>query len=254
MAPPGSPCCPPDCCPPGCCQKGRCNSDSCSPNCPCCRPPSMGGPWAHMREMFRKHHQPQCMIGKPAPQFKGMAVMPDGEMKEISLEDYKGKYVVLFFYPLDFTFVCPSEILAFDRAVGEFEQRGVQLISCSIDSHFVHNAWRETPVNKGGIGKVKFPMLSDMNHFIAKSYGCHIEEPAVSIRGLYLIDKEGVVQHITLNNLPLGRNVEEVLRTIDALQYTEQHGEVCPANWKKGEAAMKPSAEGVASYLGQKYQ
>eukprot|EP01053_Blabericola_migrator_P004443 Blabericola_migrator_1__4442@NODE_237_length_10988_cov_176_358575_g201_i0_p4_GENE_NODE_237_length_10988_cov_176_358575_g201_i0NODE_237_length_10988_cov_176_358575_g201_i0_p4_ORF_typecomplete_len237_score53_84AhpCTSA/PF00578_21/5e29Redoxin/PF08534_10/6e181cysPrx_C/PF10417_9/1_2e14SCO1SenC/PF02630_14/0_031SCO1SenC/PF02630_14/7_6e03_NODE_237_length_10988_cov_176_358575_g201_i074784 len=231
------PCC--DCCAPGTC------STPCS-----CPPPSQGkhcGPRGGRRG-------PVCMIGKPAPCIKGQAVMPDGKIQDLSLDDYKGQYVVLFYYPLDFTFVCPSEILAFDRAVDEFKKRNVQLIGCSIDSPFTHHAWRETPINKGGIGQVSFPLLSDLSHDISKRYGCHIEEPAVAVRAVYLIDKEGIVRHITLNDLPLGRNVEEVLRVVDALQYTEAHGEVCPANWKKGDKAMKPSAEGVAEYLGEKYK
>eukprot|EP01055_Gregarina_sp_Pseudo9_P002164 Gregarina_sp_Pseudo_9__2163@NODE_2512_length_972_cov_842_554126_g2307_i0_p2_GENE_NODE_2512_length_972_cov_842_554126_g2307_i0NODE_2512_length_972_cov_842_554126_g2307_i0_p2_ORF_typecomplete_len205_score63_89AhpCTSA/PF00578_21/1_3e29Redoxin/PF08534_10/5_2e191cysPrx_C/PF10417_9/1_4e13SCO1SenC/PF02630_14/0_00011_NODE_2512_length_972_cov_842_554126_g2307_i0311925 len=202
------------------------------------------------------HHdmKPVCQVTKPAYNFKSMAVMPNGEFKELELAQFKGKYVVLFFYPLDFTFVCPSEILAFNQAIEEFEKRNVQVIGCSVDSHFTHSAWRDTPVNKGGIGPVKFPLLSDLSHEISKHYGCHIENPAVALRALYLIDKDQVVRHMIQNDLPLGRSVSECLRMVDALQYTEAHGEVCPANWKKGESAMKPTKEGVAEYLGSKFQ
>ena len=174
--------------------------------------------------------------------------MEDGSFKEIALSDYKGKQVLLYFYPLDFTFVCPSEILAFNKAVGEFKERGVQLLGCSIDSHFSHFAWRNTPVEQGGIGEIDYPLIADVSKNIARDYGVLFNEE-VALRGLFLIDGEGTVRHSTINDLPLGRNVEEALRVIDALQFHEEHGEVCPANWKKGEEAMKPTAEGVASYL-----
>lgn len=188
------------------------------------------------------------LVTKPAPDFKATAVMENGEFKEVSLSDYKGKHVVLYFYPLDFTFVCPSEILAFNSKVSEFKEKGVQLLGCSIDSHFSHFAWRNTPIEKGGIGTIDYPLIADVTKNIARDYGVLFNE-SIALRGLFLIDKEGIVQHSTINNLPLGRNVEEALRVVDALQYTEQHGEVCPANWKKGEEAMKPTADGVASYL-----
>lgn len=188
------------------------------------------------------------LVTKPAPDFKATAVMENGEFKEVSLSDYKGKHVLLYFYPLDFTFVCPSEILAFNSKVSEFKERGVQLLGCSIDSQFSHFAWRNTPVEKGGIGAIDYPLIADVTKNIARDYGVLFNE-SVALRGLFLIDKEGIVKHSTINDLPLGRNVEEALRVVDALQYTEQHGEVCPANWKKGEEAMKPTADGVASYL-----
>lgn len=188
------------------------------------------------------------LVTKPAPEFKAQAVMADGSFKEVSLSDYKGKYVMLYFYPLDFTFVCPSEILAFNKKVADFKERGVELLGCSIDSHFSHFAWRNTPVEKGGIGEIDYPLIADVSKQIARDYGVLFNEE-VALRGLFLIDTKGIVRHSTINDLPLGRNVDEALRVIDALQYTEEHGEVCPANWKKGEEAMTPNAEGVASYL-----
>ncbi|MEX1100028.1 MAG: peroxiredoxin [Bacteriovoracaceae bacterium] len=188
------------------------------------------------------------LVTRPAPEFKAAAVMGDGSIKEVSLSDYKGKYVMLYFYPLDFTFVCPSEILAFNKKVGEFKERGVELLGVSIDSEFTHNAWRNTPVEKGGIGEIDYPLIADKSKQIARDYGILFNEE-VALRGMFLIDQKGIVRHSTINDLPLGRNVDEALRMVDALQYHEEHGEVCPANWKKGEDAMKPNAEGVASYL-----
>lgn len=189
------------------------------------------------------------LVTKPAPNFTAPAVMPDGQIKDnFSLSDYKGKYVVIFFYPLDFTFVCPSEIIAHNNRVDEFAKRNVEIIGISIDSQFTHYAWRNTPLERGGIGKIDFPLVADVTHSILKDYG--VEHPAgVALRGSFLIDKEGIVQHAEINNLPLGRNVDEMLRTIDALQFSEQHGEVCPAGWQKGQPGMKPTAEGVADYL-----
>jgi len=190
------------------------------------------------------------LVNRMAPDFKAAAVMGDGSINEnFKLSDYRGKkYVVLFFYPLDFTFVCPSEIIAHDHRIKAFEERGVQVVGVSIDSQFSHYAWRNTPVEKGGIGPVKFPLVADVNHEITRAYGVEHQD-GVAFRGSFLIDKNGVVQHQVVNNLPLGREVDEMLRLIDALQYTEQHGEVCPAGWKKGDEGMKASAEGVASYL-----
>lgn len=188
------------------------------------------------------------LVTKQAPNFKATAVMENGEFQQVSLDDFKGQYVLLYFYPLDFTFVCPSEIIAFSNKAAEFKERNVQLIGCSIDSEFSHFAWRNTPVEKGGIGEIKYPLLADKSKQIARDYGVLFNEE-IALRGLFLIDKAGVVRHSTINDLPLGRNVDEALRMVDALQYTEQHGEVCPANWKKGEDAMKPTADGVADYL-----
>lgn len=188
------------------------------------------------------------LVTKVAPLFTATAVMPDNSFKDISLESYRGKYVVLFFYPLDFTFVCPSEIIAFDRKLKEFNARGTEVISVSVDSHFTHLAWKNTPVNKGGIGNVQFPMVADLNKKISSEYGVLFNE-AIALRGLFLIDKQGVIRHEVINDLPLGRNVDEALRMVDALQFHETHGEVCPANWRQGEEGMKPTAAGVADYL-----
>jgi peroxiredoxin (alkyl hydroperoxide reductase subunit C) len=191
------------------------------------------------------------LVTQPAPDFTAAAVMPDGSIKEdFKLSDLRGKYVVLFFYPLDFTFVCPSEIIAHDHRVSKFKELGVEVVGVSIDSQFSHFAWRETPVEKGGIGRVGFPLVADVKHEITRAYG--IEHPAgVALRGSFLIDKAGIVQAEIVNNLPLGREVDEMVRLVEALQFTEQYGEVCPAGWKKGQKGMKPTAEGVASYLSE---
>lgn len=190
------------------------------------------------------------LVGRPAPDFTAAAVLGDGSIVEdFKLSDYKGKYVVIFFYPLDFTFVCPSEIIAHDHRVAAFEERGVQVIGVSIDSQFTHHAWRNTPVEKGGIGPVKFPLVADVNHDIVTNYGIAHPEAGVALRASFLIDKDGVVQHQVVNNLPLGREVDEMLRLVDALQFTEEHGEVCPAGWQKGQSGMKPTSDGVAEYL-----
>ncbi|TAH36829.1 MAG: peroxiredoxin [Planctomycetota bacterium] len=190
------------------------------------------------------------LVGKPAPDFTAKAVMPDGSINEnFKLSDLRGKkYVVLFFYPLDFTFVCPTELIAFDHRLAEFEKRGVQVIGCSVDSQFTHLAWRNTPLDRGGIGPIKYPLVSDLTKNIARDYDVLIGE-AVALRGSFLIDKNGVVQHQVINNLPLGRNVDEMIRMADALQFTESYGEVCPAGWSKGQKGMKASSEGVAAFL-----
>lgn len=190
------------------------------------------------------------LVTKPAPDFTATAVMPDNSFDEnFTLSSFRGKsYVVLFFYPLDFTFVCPSELIAFDNRIDKFKKRNVQVIGCSVDSHFSHLAWRNTPVDKGGIGEVKYPLVADLTKSIAREYDVLINN-AVALRGSFLIDKEGIVRHQVVNDLPLGRNINEMLRMIDALQYCEEHGEVCPAGWEEGRKAMKPSAEGVAAYL-----
>lgn len=189
------------------------------------------------------------LVTQPAPDFSVTAVLPNNTFKEdFKLSDYRGKYVLLFFYPLDFTFVCPSEILAFNKAVGQFEDNNCQLIGVSIDSHFSHLAWKNTPVNEGGIGNINYPLVSDLNKSISRDYDVLLDA-GIALRGLFLIDKEGIVRHQVVNDLPLGRNVNEALRILHALQFTEKHGEVCPANWNKGEEAMKPTAEGVAAYL-----
>lgn len=196
------------------------------------------------------HEEEQYLqIGQKAPDFKGTAVMPDNEFKEISLSDYKGKYVYLFFYPLDFTFVCPTEILAFNKKLDEFKRRNVEVIGVSIDSHFSHLAWKQTPVEKGGIGNIQYPLLADITKENSCNYCVLLEDQGIALRGSFLINKEGILQHYLVNNLPLGRSIDEALRMIDALQYTEKHGEVCPANWKDGAEAMKPTQKGVSSYL-----
>lgn len=188
-------------------------------------------------------------VTQPAPDFTATAVMPDNTFNEkFQLSDYRGKYVVLFFYPLDFTFVCPSEIIAFDKKLKEFHDRKVQVIGVSVDSHFSHWAWKNTPVEKGGIGNIQYPLVADLTKQISRDYGVLFNE-AVALRGLFLIDTEGVVRHALVNDLPLGRSIDEAIRLVDALQFHEEHGEVCPANWRKGEEGMKASADGVAEYL-----
>lgn len=192
------------------------------------------------------------LVGKKAPGFTAPAVLGSGEIVDnYSLADAtQGKYTVLFFYPLDFTFVCPSELIAFDHRNEEFKKRNVEVIGVSIDSHFTHNAWRNTPVEKGGIGPVSYTLVADINHEIVKAYDVE-NAGGVALRGTFLIDRDGVVRHQIINDLPLGRNVDETLRLVDALQFTEEHGEVCPAGWNKGKAGMKASPDGVASYLAQ---
>jgi len=193
------------------------------------------------------------LVQQPAPDFKAQAVMPDGSFKEVSLTDYKGKYVILFFYPLDFTFVCPTEIIAFSDAVKQFEALDVQLVSSSVDSHFSHLAWRNIPREQGGLGQIEYPMLADMNKKIAEAYGVLLPG-GIALRGLFLIDKAGVVRHMVINDLPLGRSVDEALRMVEALQYFEANGEVCPANWKKGDATIKPNPKDSKEFFGKAYK
>lgn len=189
------------------------------------------------------------IVTKPAPDFSATAVLPDNSFKEdFRLSDFRGKYVLLFFYPLNFTFVCPTEILAFNRAVSEFSEHNCQLIGISIDSHFSHLAWKKTALQDGGIGDIQYPLVSDLDKSISTSYQVLLDS-GIALRGLFLIDREGIVRHQVVNDLPLGRNVNEALRILHALQFTEKHGEVCPANWNQGEDAMKPTAEGVSQYL-----
>ncbi len=189
-----------------------------------------------------------CLVTKQAPMFEAEAVMPNNSFETVSLSSYRGKYVLLFFYPLDFTFVCPSEILAFNRQLDAFTAKNCELLGVSVDSIYTHLAWKNTPVNLGGIGTIQFPLISDISKSISADYGVLLEG-GVSLRGLFLVDKDGVVRHQLINDLPLGRNVDEALRVIDALQFHETHGEVCPANWRPGDDAMKPTPEGVADYL-----
>ncbi|WP_053981322.1 peroxiredoxin [Marinagarivorans algicola] len=192
------------------------------------------------------------LVGKQAPDFTAAAVLGSGEIVENYnlAETIKGKKAVVFFYPLDFTFVCPSELLAFDARVEAFKKRNVEVIGVSIDSHFSHNAWRNTAINDGGIGPVKYTLVADITHSICKAYDVE-SEGGVAFRGSFLIDEEGVVRHQVVNDLPLGRNVDEMLRTVDALAFHQEHGEVCPAGWTEGDAGMTASPEGVAAYLSE---
>ncbi|GAA3577437.1 MULTISPECIES: peroxiredoxin [Marinobacter] len=195
------------------------------------------------------------LVGKPAPDFTVPAVLGDGSIvDEFNLADtIKGKPAIIFFYPLDFTFVCPSELIALDKRMDALKERGVEVISVSIDSHFTHNAWRNTPVNNGGIGPVKYTMAADMNHDISKAYDVE-SEGGMAFRGAFLIDKNGIVRSQIINDLPLGRNIDELVRLVDALQFHEEHGEVCPAGWNKGDKGMNASPEGVAKYLSEEVE
>ncbi|MBK5274547.1 MAG: peroxiredoxin [Desulfuromonadales bacterium] len=189
------------------------------------------------------------LVTKQAPDFTADAVLPDNSFGQITLSSFKGKNVVLFFYPLDFTFVCPSEILAFNKKLEEFKSRNTEVIGVSVDSKFTHLAWKNTKLEDGGIGNIQYTLVSDLNKNIAREYGILFNE-AVALRGLFLIDTKGVIRHAVINDLPLGRSVNEALRMVDALQFVEAHGDqVCPANWQEGDEAMKPTAEGVAGYL-----
>ena len=193
------------------------------------------------------------LVGRKAPDFTVPAVLADGQI----VEDFnlaqaiQDKYGLIFFYPLDFTFVCPSELIALDRAIAEFQERNVEVIGVSIDSQFTHNAWRNTPIEKGGIGPVRYTLAADMTHDICRSYSVEYVDAGIALRGAFLIDKKGVVRSQIVNDLPFGRSIPEILRLIDALQFTEQHGEVCPANWKKGDVGMQASPAGVAKYLAE---
>ncbi|MHC8337839.1 peroxiredoxin C [Pseudomonas sp. HLT2-19-2] len=190
------------------------------------------------------------LVGKQAPDFTVPAVLGNGEIVDsFTLSSaIKGKYGLVFFYPLDFTFVCPSELIALDNRMSDFKARNVEVVAVSIDSHFTHNAWRNTPVNNGGIGQVRYTMAADIKQEIMKAYDVQSAD-GVAFRGAFLIDDKGVVRSQIINDLPLGRNIEELIRLVDALQFHEEHGEVCPANWKKGDKGMTASTEGVAAYL-----
>jgi len=193
------------------------------------------------------------LVGRQAPDFTAPAVLGDGSIvDEFNFsKNTAGKYAVVFFYPLDFTFVCPSELIAFDHRLEEFKKRKVEVIGVSIDSHFTHNAWRNTAVNDGGIGQVGYTLVADMTHGICKAYDVETPDGAVAFRGSFLIDTAGMVRHQVVNDLPLGRNVDEMLRMVDTLQFTEEHGEVCPAGWNKGDKGMKADPSGVAEYLAE---
>jgi peroxiredoxin (alkyl hydroperoxide reductase subunit C) len=189
-----------------------------------------------------------AFVSAPAPDFSGEAYV-NGEFRKVSLADFKGKKVVLFFYPLDFTFVCPTEILAFADHIDEFRKRKTEVIGVSVDSKFTHMAWAQLDRKEGGIKGVNFPLVSDLNKKIASDYGVLLPEAGIALRGLFIINKDGMLKHSTINHLDLGRNIDEVLRCLDAVDFSEEHGEVCPANWKKGEKAMKPTAESLKQYM-----
>jgi alkyl hydroperoxide reductase subunit AhpC len=193
------------------------------------------------------------LVTKPAPDFKAQAVLKDGSFAEVTLSQFKGnKYVLLFFYPLDFTFVCPTEIIAFSDRVKEFNDLGVEVIGVSVDSHFSHLAWRNTPRNQGGIGQIDYTLVADLNKQISRDYDVLMGD-AVALRGLFLIDKNGVVRHQVVNDLPLGRSVDEALRMVQALQFFEKNGEVCPANWQEGKSTIKPTVDGSKSFFNSEY-
>nr|UYG55619.1 peroxidase 1 [Geocoris pallidipennis] len=188
-------------------------------------------------------------LQKQAPDFSGIAVMPNGDFKEITPDMYKGKYLVLFFYPLDFTFVCPTEIIAFSDRASEFRQIGCEVLAASCDSQFSHLAWINTPRKQGGLGGMDIPILADKSGRIAKSYGIYNEETGIPYRGLFIIDASGKLRQVTVNDLPVGRSVDEALRLVQAFQFTDVHGEVCPANWKPGQKSMKPTPQGANEYF-----
>ena len=192
------------------------------------------------------------LVTQKAPEFSAQAVMPDGQFKTVSLSDYEGKYVVLFFWPLDFTFVCPTEIIAFSDRAKEFADLGVEILGVSIDSQFTHLAWTQTPRNKGGIGPTEYPLIADLNKQISRDYDVLLDG-GIALRGLFLVDKEGVVRHQVVNDLPLGRSVDEALRMVKALQHFEQNGEVCPANWQEGARSINPDVEGSKEFFDAEY-
>lgn len=189
------------------------------------------------------------LVGKRAPDFKAKAVVQGRIEENFSLSMLRGKYVLLFFYPLDFTFVCPTELHAFQERLADFKERNTELLACSVDSHFSHLAWLNTPKSLGGIAGISYPLIADIKKTIAESYGVLKEEEGIAYRGLFLIDKEGIVRHQLINDMPLGRSVDEELRTLDALIYHEKHGEVCPANWQRGRQSLKATQEGLESYF-----
>ncbi|VDN05077.1 unnamed protein product [Thelazia callipaeda] len=190
----------------------------------------------------------KAIIGKPAPEFRTTAVI-NGDFKEVSLAQFKGKYIVLFFYPLDFTFVCPTEIIAFSDRIADFKELDVTVLACSTDSHFSHFAWVNTPRKMGGLGQMNIPILADTNHAISKAYGVLKEDEGIAYRGLFIIDPKGILRQITINDLPVGRSVDETLRLIQAFQFVDKHGEVCPANWHPGDDTIKPGVKDSKSYF-----
>jgi alkyl hydroperoxide reductase subunit AhpC len=192
------------------------------------------------------------LVQQEAPDFRAQAVMPDGSFKELTLGDYRGKYVLLFFYPLDFTFVCPTEIIAFSDREAEFSKLGVQVIGVSVDSHFTHLAWRNTPRTQGGLGDIRYPLVADLNKQIARDYDVLLDA-GIALRGLFLIDRDGKVRHQVVNDLPLGRSVDEALRMVQALQYFEKNGEVCPADWQEGHRTIKPTVDASKEFFRAEY-
>ncbi len=191
------------------------------------------------------------LVSRSAPDFTAAAVLGNGEIvgKLRFSEATKGKHALVVFYPLDFTFVCPSELIALDKRIEEFKKRKVEVFTVSVDSQFTHNAWRNTPIDKGGIGPVRYTMVADIDHSICQSFGVEHPEAGVAFRGTFLIDKAGIVRAEIVNDLPIGRNIDEFIRLVDALQFFEEHGEVCPANWQKGKSGMNASPKGVSDYL-----
>lgn len=187
-------------------------------------------------------------VQQPAPDFCGTAVI-NGQFTEIKLADYKGKYVVLFFYPLDFTFVCPTELVALEEKLEDFKAVSAEVIGCSVDSHFSHLAWINTKRSDGGLGSIRYPLLSDINKNISRAYDVLLEKEGIALRGMFIIDPNGILRHITINDLPIGRNVDEAIRIIDAIQFVDKHGEVCPANWQKGEKTIKPDPKGSQEFF-----
>jgi len=193
----------------------------------------------------------KAFVQKQAPDFEAEAVLADGSFGKVKLSDYKGKYLVLFFYPLDFTFVCPTEIIAFSDRADEFRAINCEVLACSVDSHFSHLAWTERPRNKGGLGKMNIPLVSDLTKQISKDYGVLLEDAGISLRGLFIIDDKGTLRQITVNDLPVGRSVDETLRLVQAFKFTDEHGEVCPAGWKPGADTIKPSVDESKEYFGK---
>merc|ERR1712183_1237852 len=216
--------------------------------------------FVHCKESFDGVYWPQyrshllqstkAQIAKPAPDFEGTAIV-DGESKTIKLSDYKGKYLVFFFYPIDFIFVCPTELIAFSDRIEEFRKLDTEVVACSVDSHFTHLAWINTPRKEGGLGKMNIPLLADLTKSISRDYGVLKEEDGIAYRGLFVIDDKGILRQITINDLPVGRSVDETLRLVQAFQHTDKHGEVCPAGWKPGKETMVPNPKDSQTYFQQ---
>jgi alkyl hydroperoxide reductase subunit AhpC len=193
----------------------------------------------------------RAFVTKEAPDFKAAALMPDGKFNEVSLSTYKGKYVVLFFYPLDFTFVCPTEICDFSDRANDFKAAGAEVVAASVDSLFSHLAWTEVPRNKGGLGKINIPIIADLTRTISKDYGVLMEKDGHTLRGLFIIDGKGIIRHLSMNDPSVGRNVDEVLRLVQAFQFTDKHGEVCPSGWKPGQKTMKTDPSKKDEFFGK---